>query len=701
MFCGVSAAVVAKLFRTGPAVILTSSVDRALADKKSTKEFILKYLGSDPIDVSQLEPGSNDGAGRVAYGQVSDAQRIVVDMLMKSKPKELNAFLKTCSFFLDEADHVLIEQAESLLYIASPCPSYHAIHGLFFNIQYRIDYEGDFSPDKTQTPAAIQEKAKILTKRILDDIRDFEHSHNIGALYPTIIDLDVFVAANTSGAMSARCKVNGKEYVTELTSERDHNTISNVPKITIIDVATGTESDGTRWTNEAPFIEAQEGLPIGGSEPLAFYSALPYLLQKVRWFGGITGTVGAAHTLKYYGETFDVWTTFRIPRNIPTTIYRLPTKVADSGEDEQMENIRADIDAWTQGQSGIPAKGPALIIAESIQKAQKIEKMLKAHGHAVMEPDVMEVPEGDDKEAHGKGEERKVKSWKTPSTTNGSASAVAHILPLYRRDHCVMEKFPDCVIIVASNKGGRGLDLKLDHEDCPPLANGAACPLYHHKSKLETQMGSVLLVILTDVLPGRQDEQAVGRCGRCGKAGVVQYHLASKKEDSHPTDAEAVLLERKIRKDSDEAIDLMSKCNRIGQHRHDGFVLDTFCEYLPTFVEEWMVKLFPSLGTKKTAAKKSESEAEAPSDSDAGDEESILPLLEPVGKWFTEYVTQAWAYWRGLGGALRQPGDFRKHFEVRMALAAPVNLPAVNCIKPSSTLRSTILEVCLRYAIEW
>lgn len=44
-------------------------------------------------------------------------------------------------------------------------------------------------------------------------------------------------------------------------------------------------------------------------------------------------------------------------------------------------------------------------------------------------------------------------------------------------------------------------------------------------------MGSILFVILTEVLPDRQDQQAIGRCGRCGKAGVIQYQLALNNSD--------------------------------------------------------------------------------------------------------------------------------------------------------------------------
>jgi len=209
-------------------------------------------------------------------------------------------------------------------------------------------------------------------------------------------------------------------------------------------------------------------------------------------------------------------------------------------------------------------------------------------------------------------------------------------------------------------------------------------------------MNSVLFVILTDVLPGRQDEQAVGRCGRSGKAGVVQYQLAQKPSDKYPEDAEAVYLQRKVYKDDSEQTDLSSKCNRIIQHCWDGFVLDTFCENLPTYVAQWMIKLFPALVRKKSrpskpvnppaaekdSEKKETGEAGSATDDAADVEDTIATLFSIVAKWFRGYVTQAWAYWRGYGGSRRQPGDSRAQFDVRMGLAPPIDLPSSDSADP-------------------
>eukprot|EP00759_Apiculatamorpha_spiralis_P012899 PhF_6_TR1974/c0_g1_i1/m.3272/K03070/secA; preprotein translocase subunit SecA len=631
--CGVSAAVVAKMFSQGPAIILTTSVDRANDDKQSTSRFIEAYLHKESVCVSELNV-ENPGAGCVAYGKVSDLQRIVVDALREFRTKELNAFLKECSIFLDEADHVLIEQAESLLYIASPCPSYHALGGIFFHIQYRIDYTGDYGPNKIKTHSAVADNVGKLTEVVINHIRDEENKK--GAFHPPIIDLEVCVATWVAGAMSARLKKCDKEFVLEVTTKEDSGTIPNTVKVTIVDMATGTESDGTRWTTEAPFIEAMHEIPMGGSEPLAFYCALPYVLDKVKWFGGLSGTLGPSHTLEYYATTYDVRTTFRISKNKPTTIYHLPTLVTNQEED-QIRKICESAETWLRGDHKLRAKGPILIISGSIEQARRIERALKKRGHAVT------VKREDDLTY----EDHRLEY------TEPLHPQCAHVVPFYLRGHSVMEKLPDDMIVVATSKGGRGLDLKPDGKACPQV-NGTKCPLTHCGSPHhDVEMGSVLFVILTEVLPGRQDEQARGRCGRSGKAGVVQYILYDK-EFSDSLSPDAFRLKHKMRKDDIEINDLAAKSNRIGQHRFDGWVLEKFCENVPSFVDEWMKKLFPPHSHK--------------------DDREIQMLKPIVRSWLREYTIEMWAYWRGYGGARRKPGDFYDYFEHRMGLRRAMNL---------------------------
>jgi hypothetical protein len=105
-------------------------------------------------------------------------------------------------------------------------------------------------------------------------------------------------------------------------------------------------------------------------------------------------------------------------------------------------------------------------------------------------------------------------------------------------------------------------------------------------------------VLLDEPLPRPAlhcDEQHIicyydGRCGRQGKAGVVQFHVLEEKVRT--IDSEALYLDR-LRKHVEEENDMGSKTNRIQQHRHDGSVLDRYCEWLPIYASQWMSKLFP------------------------------------------------------------------------------------------------------------
>ena len=67
--------------------------------------------------------------------------------------------------------------------------------------------------------------------------------------------------------------------------------------------------------------------------------------------------------------------------------------------------------------------------------------------------------------------QRKDSSW--ISESSGLLMRDAHVFPYFKGSHAVMEKLPDAAIVVASNKGGRGLDLKLDGS-CPESSTGTS-----------------------------------------------------------------------------------------------------------------------------------------------------------------------------------------------------------------------------------
>ena len=665
--CGVSSAVVAKRKPQGPAIILTSSSDRAREDKSDTEKFIKAYLGKLPVFVEELDPIKAPGEGCVAYGQVSDAQRIVVDALRNGQQTQLFTFLENAHFFLDEADHVLVEQAENLLYVASPCQCYHALFDILFHIQYRLDFDGVFSYSLSKTRHAVRYQAGELTSAIMAHIR---REYPQSAKHPPIIDIDTCVSQWATGALSARLRKQNKTYVLELTNSKTPDTIPNVPMVVIIDTATGTESDGSRWTTEAPFVEAREELPINGSDPLAFYNAFPYLLEKVGWFGGVTGTLGAHHVLNFYAKTYDVRTFFRIPRHVATTVYRLNTVIAEN-EEKQLCNISQSVMEWLEGRKGLGCAGPILIVADTIYKAQQIEDTLKKDGHILTSL----PPKGS--------------KWEMEASTRLSTNTIAHIFPYYRREHKIPEKLPDCAIVVASNKGGRGLDIKLDGS-CPH-----ECPVLSHpkgekdfssdKTAMVIPMRSILFVILTSLLPGRQDDQAVGRCGRSGKAGVVQYQLARKTGrtgDSALSNAppEAFVLSKRLDKNKQEKSALDSKLDNIRKQRHAGRVLSFFCYWRGTFVITWIRKLFPE-SKKKKQEKRKENKSEQPKDQvKYEDETSIAFLSEVVYAWLDALVEQRWAIWRSYGGNSRGDGDIFISCKQRMGFKDPEKLPeSGNC----------------------
>ena len=246
--------------------------------------------------------------------------------------------------------------------------------------------------------------------------------------------------------------------------QKDHDML--VLQVVIVDMATGTESYGTRWTAEAPAVEALMRMVVGGSEPLAFFNSIPTLATMYGSVFGITGTLGQQPCLDYYAHVYKCWDVLRIPRNLRSYIYQLEPQIAKN-EDDWLKNIRSAAEKYLGGQLGLGVTGPVLIVVESIQKAKKLVEIFTAAGHVEMEQD-------DEK-------------WKPKTIKTGVQRAseppkkLAHLFPLCRGFHGVMRKLPDASIVIGTNKAGRGLDLKVDGK-CPD-----GCTLHSAKSEEELE----------------------------------------------------------------------------------------------------------------------------------------------------------------------------------------------------------------------
>lgn len=592
----------------------------------------------------------------VAYGQITDVQKIFVDYLSVGKVKELHTFMSSCCFFLDECDHVLTEQAESLLYIASPCPSFQSLQSLLLRLLYSIDYVADFCLKEVETFHSVPKKASKLASKLLKELRQ-EH---VAERLPHIVDSERCISSWSGGALVARLKRVNEDFLLDVSSKDDPG-LTGTCKITIVDLATGVESYGTRWTNEAPFVEGLSGLPMGGSEPLAYFSSLPYILQKCRWFCGVTGTLGGSHNLSYYAKTYDVQSSFRIPRNRANCVYHLPI-LASNSEEEWANNIKNSVRSWISKQSGveeqgshfssIKATGPILIVTQNIRKAEMIVNELMKDGHVRMMTN-------DNNE------------WVCDNSAHPDGRPVAHLFPYYRGEHLLdwKEDLPDNVIVVATNKGGRALDLKVGG-DC-----GDDCGIPSHIDQ-QISANSVLFVILTVVLLGRQDEQAQGRCGRLGKGGVIQYNLHVEKEPCK--DPEYTFFKGKQLKDLTEQNDLGFKSVRIAQNRHNCWVLDRFCLWKPVYAKQWMLKL----ATKEEVEEK----------------ETLSLVLHSVEAWFHNYLQELWAYWLCYSGTRRSESDTFVHFRSRMGLCAVRDLDSA---KEETAKKLTIEEAFTAKLYKW
>ena len=609
----VCAAVAATLFKRRPdyAVhIVTSSSDRAADDCKSAKAFVREATGKDPTLAADGLKWGPEGAG-IVYAQVTDIQKMVVDEMRNGKQKELLDWLDDCALMVDEADHVLIEQSENQLYISSPCRGFRALDPLtYLSIAY-MDFDADFTQESVKDTLAVPAKSQELAKKINDDLRKLVGAGQNGRwkhMSPVKVDEEACIATLVSGGLGARLKCKDKEFIIE--TQEEHGI--EAPQVIIVDMATGTESIGTRWTSEAPAVEAFHALPVGGSDPLAFFNSIPTLARKYGWVGGVTGTLGQSHCLDFYAKVYNSRCSFQLPRNVPSCV---KPQIAKS-EEAWLRNIQKYTELYLNGQLIDRVTGPVLVITESILKAEQVLAHFKSKGYPIMK----KVSE----------------QW---SHEGGPAAGLsdAHVFPYFKSSHEVMDKLPDASIVIASNKGGRGLDLKLDGK-CP-----AGCT-FAHPNVPKPDGGRVLFVILTEVLNDRQDVQARGRCGRSGKLGVIQYQLL---DEGNLSDRVGHVLQVQNKKAQEESWQLTSKADRVADMVKEGRLLEKFVNWKLPYQASLMKDLFPE-GTQGLPAKQK--------------------LEGRIAKFIEDFVVERWAYWRTMGEPSRGRDDTLYHFRQRQVL---------------------------------
>lgn len=351
----------------------------------------------------------------------------------------------------------------------------------------------------------------------------------------------------------------------------------------------------------------------------------------------MTGTLGQEHCLDFYAKVYNARMEFRIPRNLQPAIYQIEPQFATT-EKSWLENIKMAAELYHNGGYSLGISGPVLIVVDTISTAKKVVEEFRIGGHAIM------------KSVDGK--------WKSEV----NRGKVAHVFPYYRSEHRLMDKLPDASVVIATNKGGRGLDLKLDGK-CPD----DHCKLDHSSLPSLPPMpddecpdgckrvgGRVLFVILTEVLAERQDVQARGRCGRCGKAGVVQYQLLEKRSSAAESLDVRVsrLIEMQSSKGASECNELLAKAIHVGDAVHDNTILEHFVKWGTEYEQAWINTLLCE-GSKLRY------------------QGLVQDKLE---QWLKATIEERWASWRTMGKPNRAEGDLLWHFRQRCNFRDVVDL---------------------------
>eukprot|EP00435_Cladocopium_sp_Y103_P070889 s272_g36.t1 len=600
--CAAIASILARGGRFIAVHIITSGEANAKKDFMATKDYIKAATGHEPILASDGIPWNENDEdwthARIVYCQITDIMKSLVKAMQNSRLDKIQKYLSRSYALVDEADFVMFEQGSNQLYVSSAVQGYSALMPFLFRAAGLLDYHAEYDPAQIKTQTEVGGKIGYFIDDLKKPLKELEgsirHDGTWFSSVPSMVDKDGKFVSIAQGALQARLKLSDQDYV--VTRKQGGHA-----EITIVNLANGEEAYGSRWINEGPFAEVQQGLPIQGMEPIAFFASVQLALMTHGGFGGITGTVGNSACLDFLGKHFSISGLYRFPRNTPTMMYWLDAQEATTTEG-QHKNIFESVLNFNKGEMtksgryGVPKqpsaelKGPVEIVFKTIQECKAFESFLKNNGR------------GDD----------------------------FNVIPFYRSSmHSMLEgPVPTNTIIIASNMGGRGLDIKLHKHD-------------------------VLLVILTQVLDDRQDMQARGRCGRNGKPGVIQYQLLKSTPGSSNEDVTVTLVRSKYFSGVKADQELQSRSPLLQRDMKATKVLESFSTTRMPYIEGWLEKLFAGLSLKDD--------------------------LEPLVKGFLQQFIisiydKRWACWKDSSSPRREESHSLPDFRRTYHLSNPVDL---------------------------
>ena len=430
----------------------------------------------------------------IVYGEAGSFQR---DLLTEeSEPGGTNFSVRYSDLhrnclIVDEVDSMFLDKGRHMLYLSHESPALKHLESLFLNIWSAI-LGISFEEDGALIDAVLDETAEQLS--ILIDTKTIAVPEYLTDFCKQKMRFWV------RSAYQARFMDADDQFVIDQKTEEKNEMRQIFP----MDKQTGIEQYNMKWSNGlSQFLELKYRRPLSTESLKAvFISNKRFFLKYGKRLYGLTGTLGSDSSRKLLQTVYNI-KTVELPRNRPKRYTECKSRIGTSDK-EWCDLIYQEVQCVIKEQ-------PILVICENVKQMN----ILKDHIKALETKIVDYARDGDEVE-------RKFQ-------TQGGAVPGE--------------------IIIATNKGGRGTDIKINEIEAP----------------------KGLHVIIT-FLPEntRIEEQAFGRAARVGQAGsgclIIQVDLseyedtlrvfglttASSQPEAIEPATEAVIEMEKIKRDKAE-----------------------------------------------------------------------------------------------------------------------------------------------------
>lgn len=436
--------------------VVSSNRDLAIdGEKKCSSFFSLLGLTSNHNCHTEDEDLKKAYKCNIVYGEVSAFQGNILDTQFNKNDicgTRYDDMKKVC-LVVDEVDSMCLDKAKDVLYLSHNIEALKWLENVFVFIWLSVLKENPNDEEE------LKKKVQEVSEAILQGIK------NKNLLVPEyLIDyVKAKVKIWTDHAFQAKAMEANDEFVIDKSNDgKNNNKEGKQKKIIVLDKDVGIEQYSSRWSNGlAQFLELKYRRKLSvESLKAVFMSNKKYFELYGRQLYGLTGTLGSSISRTFLKEIYK--TNFIIiPTSYPKKYYMETPKIATNAKDW----LNSVIESVKEHNNR-----PVLIITDTVQSAELIMSQLKTEGIS----------------------QNKIRSY---TRDFDEVEKHFHANPASSGD-----------VIVATNKGGRGTDIKI--------------------SDVNNREHGGLHVILT-YLPSndRIEDQAFGRTSRNGNPGSGEFIL--------------------------------------------------------------------------------------------------------------------------------------------------------------------------------